>query len=129
MEPHDIDTDGTVRAATVRRWVDEACDDYLARCPRLGAVLAAPGNVTEREVRIAGGVTSDAGDVVVTARATELWPSACRLSVRVRASDAAVLDGSCIVSVRDGASGAAVELGDDVRDELIALEHAAQHFN
>jgi hypothetical protein len=34
-----------------------------------------------------------------------------------------------MVSIVDTQSGDARELGDAVRDELIALAHAAQHFN
>jgi hypothetical protein len=33
------------------------------------------------------------------------------------------------VSLEDPATGEAREIGDDIRDELIALEHAAAHYN
>ena len=36
---------------------------------------------------------------------------------------------SCTVSFVDPANGEPGELGDAVRDELIALAHTAQHFN
>jgi hypothetical protein len=125
----DLEPDGTVREATVRRWIDAVCDDYLARCARLSALLDAPEHVEQRAVRLPAALTGETGDVVVTARATEVWPAACKLSVRVRSTDAGLLDASCIVSVCDRGTGAEVALGDDIRDELIALEHAAEYFN
>jgi hypothetical protein len=125
----DLAPDGALQEATLRRWVDAACDDYLARCARLSELLAAPEHVAQRAVRLPGALAGATGDVVVTARATEVWPAACRLSVRVRSSDAALLDASCVVSVCDRTTGAEVALGADIRDELIALEHTAEYFN
>jgi hypothetical protein len=36
---------------------------------------------------------------------------------------------SCVVSLEKEDTGTLRDLGTDVRDELIALEHAAAHFN
>jgi hypothetical protein len=47
--------------------------------------------------------------------------------VRVRYADA-VLDKTCEFRLEDSA-GIAGALTDEVRDELIALEHAASHIN
>jgi len=128
VAPGDVEDDGTVREIALRRWVDAACDDYLARCHRFGALAADARHAAHRELQLPGSLRSDAASVVVSARATEVWPAACKLSVRVRASSDEVVDAACIVSLRDD-TGAAVELGNDVRDELIALEHVAEHFN
>jgi acyl-CoA thioesterase FadM len=39
------------------------------------------------------------------------------------------VDVSCIVRLVDPSTGEPRELGTEVRDELIALEHAAEHYN
>jgi hypothetical protein len=44
-------------------------------------------------------------------------------------SDDAACNLAYRVSLEDATTGDAIELGDDVRDELIALAHAAQHYN
>jgi hypothetical protein len=53
------------------------------------------------------------------------------LAVRVRTLGAEdrVVNGSQRVELVDPVSGAAQELGTAIRDELIAIEHAARHFN
>jgi hypothetical protein len=64
----------------------------------------------------------------VSVSASEFWDDSFRLSVRVRSGAERVLDTSCMVTVRDQA-GEPIPLGAAVRDELIAREHAARHFN
>jgi hypothetical protein len=52
--------------------------------------------------------------------------------VRVRTdghADDVVANVTCVASVEDSTTGEACELGDDVRDELISLEHTARHIN
>jgi hypothetical protein len=39
------------------------------------------------------------------------------------------VDVTCIVRLVDPTTGEPRELGAEVRDELIALEHAAEHYN
>jgi hypothetical protein len=68
--------------------------------------------------------------VFVSASATELWPHAFAISVRLRPLDGASdrpLDVVCRVALQ--CDGEAVELDNEIRDELIAIEHAAQHYN
>lgn len=36
---------------------------------------------------------------------------------------------TCRIHLEDPATGAAHELGTEIRDELIALEHSARYFN
>jgi hypothetical protein len=70
--------------------------------------------------------------VTVSAGATEIWPTEFAVEVRVRtygSADDVAFSASCRVSMVDSESGEARELGDAVRDELIALAHAARHFN
>jgi hypothetical protein len=54
------------------------------------------------------------------------------MAFRVRSygsADDVVRNVTCTVGLEDPRTGAAPELGDAVRDELIALEHAARHTN
>jgi hypothetical protein len=70
--------------------------------------------------------------VVVSAGATEVRPSSFTVAVRMRSmgddGDGGVLNVACEISLEDQA-GDAHEIGAHVRDELIALAHAARHFN
>jgi len=70
--------------------------------------------------------------VAVSAGATEVRRSSFTVAVRLRAAGGATdvaVNAACVVSLQDPATGEARELGGDVRDELIALDHAAAHFN
>jgi len=49
--------------------------------------------------------------------------------VRIRAAADCALDASCVLSVHERDTDADAELGVDIRDELIALEHSARHYN
>ena len=112
-----------------QRWVRAACAEYLERCTELGAVQEARGLVTIVRVGARADVERLRGatGVLVSVRATEFFPDSFMLAVRVRASDG-VIDTTCEVRLEDGA-GNAVALDDAIRDELIALEHAAAHVN
>jgi len=69
-------------------------------------------------------------EVIVGAGATEIRPTSFTIALRLRPTggdgDAAV-NVAYEVSLEDPQTGEACELGTDVRDELIALEHAASH--
>ncbi|HTD49742.1 MAG TPA: hypothetical protein VK771_04035, partial [Acidimicrobiia bacterium] len=71
--------------------------------------------------------------VVVTAGVTEFYPTSFTIAVRVRSygrhDDDVVANVRCVVDLEDPATGEVCQLGDAVRDELIALEHAARHTN
>ena len=122
VSPADLDASGAVSPSVVAAWLDEVRGDYLARCPLLSAL----GTV---DVRTAGPApVVDALDgVAVSATAAEVQPAAVTLSLRVRTADR-TFDARSVLRVL-GADGQAVELGKGVRDELIALEHSATHYN
>jgi hypothetical protein len=114
----DRDPDGHVRDDVLRHWVAGACATYLDRCATLprDRVRQRPGPLPPA-ARL-----GQASAVVVTAGATEFRPDSFTLAVRVRGGEVA-LDVRCAVQLEDG------ELGQDVRDELIAIEHSARHVN
>lgn len=129
----DVDADGDVRDDVVARWVDEACRAYLEQCH----TLAAAANRDALAVRSRVGALPPGAHlgrpeaVAVSASAREVRPTSFTMAVRLRTggeSDVAV-NTSCVVTLEDPDTGTACELGRDVRDELIELEHAAGHFD
>ena len=70
--------------------------------------------------------------VIVTASATEFRPTEFAVSVRLRPTggdeNGGPVDLTCVVAL-ENAAGSPLELGTVVRDELIALQHAAQYMN
>ncbi len=134
--PADRTADGGVEPAAVGRWIDAARHAYLDRCPVLERTRAAAGLVLSHRVgRLPDAALFGRPDVVaVSASAAEFRPSSFTLSVRMRAVDTTddrdvALNATVTVSLTDPATGEAAELGDEIRDELISLEHAAEHFN
>ena len=116
--------------ATLEEWMFAICDEYLAQCPRLRAECGAPGRRIVRDLDVpTGAALADTDPVVVSATASEFWPDAFRLSVRLRAVDAVSVNASCRISIEVVETGARVELGTEIRDEIIALEHSARHYN
>jgi acyl-CoA thioesterase FadM len=130
----DLDPDGMVRDERVAQWVAAARSAYLRRCAALRRLREASG--LELQDRVAplppGAALGRPAAVVVTAGVREVWPSSFAVAVRLRPvggdRDTAV-DVTCIVRLVDPATGEPRELGREVRDELIALEHAAEHYN
>ena len=128
----DVDGDGDVRDDVLARWFDEACAAYLERC----RVLAETANRDRVVVRSRFGALPSAAQlgqpalVAVGATAREVRASSFTIAVRLRTGgdDDVTVNTSCIVSLEDPDTGSARDLGDEVRDELIALEHAATHF-
>ena len=129
----DLDAGGEVRDDVVARWVDEACAEYLALCHVLAGAAKPEGLVVRSRVgRLPpGSQLGRPATVDVSASAREVRPSSFTIAVRLRAGgeNDVLMNASCVVSIEDPDTGAARELGDEVRDELIALEHAAAHFN
>ena len=126
IDAGDLDDAGAIRRTSLERWVTDACAAYVARCSTLGA--AASARITALPDVTAGGSPSG---VTVSAGATELLPAAVVVAVRLRFTgghDDQVLNARCEVT-RVASDGSAEPLGDDVRDELIALEHAASFTN
>jgi hypothetical protein len=70
--------------------------------------------------------------VITTVGVTEVHPKALTIAVRLRpvGSDRETpLNHTCEVRLEDPKTGEVALLTDDIRDELIALAHAAEHFN
>jgi hypothetical protein len=126
--------DGVITDTNVAEWVDAACRAYLDRCPRLQAMSRASG---ARVVCRAGDLPPAAAlgrpsSVLVTATAPEFRPSSFTIAVRLRAlgdEDAGPLNVRCEVRVEDPATGEARPLGNEIRDELIAVEQAARFYS
>lgn len=130
----DLASDGSIGDDAVWGWVDRAVHAYLEQCRILQAtrardrlevrVDAAP---PERPARLAA-----APHVLVTATATEVFPTSFVVAVRVRpvgGGDDHPLDVSRSVELLDPETAQPRELGVEIRDELIALAHAARHYN
>jgi hypothetical protein len=133
VEATDRDEDGDIRDTTVARWVDAACSAYLDQCASLPA--PGPSGETRRRTEVVqvpvGAALGRPGAVVVSATATEVLPTEFVIAVRVRpvgGDDRAAGNARCVVRVED-ATGVALPIATTLRDELIALEHAARHFN
>jgi hypothetical protein len=128
----DRDATGAVSDAAVVRWVQRACEDYLAQCETLARRRADGLRVrTQPDTLPPGASIGPAAAVVVSASATEVLPEAFVISIRLRAvgrGDGGVGNAACSVTVVDG-SNAVQPVDNGLRDELIALEHAARHFN
>ena len=59
-------------------------------------------------------------------------PAAFVISVRIRpvgGESTDPLDVTCEIQLEDPSTGAAQDIGREIRDELIALEQAARHYN
>ncbi len=91
---------------------------------RLGLEVTQSGAARRRRRERLGRPTA----VMIGAGATEIHPTAFTMAFRLRPVDGDgddAINASYEVSLIDPETGTAVELGTDVRDELIALEHAA----
>jgi acyl-CoA thioesterase FadM len=124
---------GVVADRSVARWVAAARSAHLDRCAALRRRQQEAG--LELEVQSAtlppGASLGRPATVLVTAGVREVWPSSFAVAVRLRPLDGdrdAAVNATCVMRLVDPA-GEPRELGDEVRDELIALEHAAEHFN
>jgi hypothetical protein len=130
----DLDDDGSVRGESLERWIAAATSAYLAQVPALQHTCETAG----AELQISGdppatgALPGRPAQVVVSATATEFFPTSFTLSLRIRSvagTDDRSISASCEVRCIAPGSGTAVALENDVRDEIIALEHAARHYN
>ncbi|KAA2255242.1 hypothetical protein F0L68_28910 [Solihabitans fulvus] len=127
---HDLTTDGTLDLAAVERWLDTTRAAYLDHCALL---QQQPGLLTARpralpDLAPFGRPTT----VYVSAGASEVHPASFTVSLRLRPFGGDVdtpLNTTCVMTLVDDTTGEPRELGTAVRDELIALEHAARHMN
>lgn len=132
--PDDVDAGGVVRDASVARWVAGARDAYLGALVALHELRERAGlELRERVEGVPQGAALGRPKIVaVSAGVREVKPTSFALALRLRAMGGdrdAVANLACVVWLEDPATGEPAELGDGVRDELIALEHAAQHMN
>ena len=134
VSPEECGPDGLVTPQTLGTWVDAAVQAYLDQCAALrrqavdgGLTLnRQPGRLPKSSLL---GVPTD---VLVTASATEVRPAEFVISIRVRPFGGDMdlpLNVTCLVFLEDPYSGDKAALATAVRDELIALEHAAHHMN
>jgi len=128
-----LDANGVLRPDALARWIADARDAYLGEVGSVRA-LVDRGLLLRAAVDTAGAPpVVQPSRVVVSAGATEVYPASFTLAFRVRGygsgGDDLVVNLAASVSLEDPATGAPVELGNEVRDELIALEHAARHAN
>lgn len=133
LQHHDIGAEDVVRDDAVEQWVTEGRDAYLDQCRELrelqrsGLVLR-----TRYSALPTGAQLGQPTRVTVSAGATEVFPTSFTMAFRLRSygpADDAVFNLTCAVSLEDPHTGEAQELGAAIRDELIALEHAARHTN
>jgi hypothetical protein len=131
--PDDLGPDGEVTDAAVRRWIESACAAYLEQCRSLAERADREGADVQAEdgPLPTGADLGRPASVVVSASATEVFPDSFVLGVRLRPLDGhgrQVVNATRTIQVVD-AAGTAREIDAVIRDELIALEHAAHHFN
>ena len=134
VSPNDLDPDGYVTAEALGGWLAEAVEAYLAQCTTLHDRVARESlNLVRRPGRQPrASLLGRPTEVLITASATEVRPTEFFVSVRVRPFGGEVdlpLNVTCRVSIEDDTTGEPVELGTTVRDELIALEHAAEYMS
>jgi acyl-CoA thioesterase FadM len=130
----DLDANGNVRDDVVERWITKVRDDYLAQClvlrdtaARSGLALRCAGELP------AGRQFGRPSMLVVSAGVTEVHPASFTLALRLRSvgqgEDDLAVNANCVVTLVDPATGEAAPIDDTIRDEMIALEHAARHYN
>jgi hypothetical protein len=129
----DRDSEGRIRDDAVTRWVADALDAFLDQCAVLDRLRVSEALERREQTRwLSSPADLDAApNVLVTATATEVFPTSFVVAVRVRpvsGQDDHPLDARSSVELVDE-SGTPKALGDAVRDELIALAHAARHYN
>jgi acyl-CoA thioesterase FadM len=129
----DVDAEGNVQESTLQRWAIDACSEYLDRCDSLQRLRTDSG--LHLACRLSGATPGNAlgrpAVVAVSAGVTEVRPRGFTIALRLRAfgADPATLSARCVVRLEDPATGEPQELGDAVRQELVALQHSATHLN
>jgi hypothetical protein len=130
----DLDANGAVRAQIALEWIEAACDVYLKGCTLL-VTQAAPDDLAIERAEITlppGALSGKPTELAISVGVSEFFPTAFTMTVRVRpfgGDDDRAVNLSRDVSIVDRLTGAAQPLGRDVRDELIAHAHTAEHFN
>ena len=134
VEAGDLDGEGVVRDDRVGEWIRAAVAAYIERCPLVQELAADAGvELTQRPVALPPGSAFGRPELVlVSAGATEVHPTSFTVAVRIRSVGGdreQPINAACVVRLEDIATGEPRELGNGVRDELIALQHAARYSN
>jgi len=139
LQAHDVaerdrDPDGFVTDEALEHWIAEARAAYLDQCSRLHVARARNGSELRYRTRARpqGPELGRPARVVVSASATEIFPTSFVISMRLRATGGEsdeLVNTSCTVELENPVTGAVEEISREIRDELIALEHSALFFN
>jgi acyl-CoA thioesterase FadM len=135
VQAGNLDPGGMVRDESVARWAAAARSAYLDRCAALRRRQEEPGRelqVQSASLPPGASLGRRPSAVAVSVGVREVWPSSFAIAVRLRPDGGdreVAVNGGVVMRLVDPATGEPRELGDEVRDELIALEHAAQHYN
>lgn len=134
VEPGDRDEEGYVSAETLRTWLSDAVDAYLGQCTALHRQANQPGRslVRRSSRQPRAGLIGRPDEVFITASATEIRPTEFFISVRVRPYGNNIdlpINITCRVSVEDARTGDPFPLDEAVKDELVALEQAAEYMS
>jgi hypothetical protein len=132
ITPAERDAEGYVTADVLGRWLAEAVDAYLAQCEQLHRRAQGHTLVRRPGRQPRASLLGRPAEVLVTASATEVRPTEFFISIRVRpfqGDEDLPLNVTCRVSIEDTRSGEPLELGSVVRDELIAIERAAEYMS
>lgn len=135
VQAGDLDAGGAVRDDSVARWVAAARSAYLDRCAALRRRQEGAGlelRVESASLPPGASLGRRPAAVAVSAGVREVWPSSFAIAVRLRPLDGdrdTPVNATCVMALVDPAGGEPRELGDEVRDELVTLEQAAEHFN
>jgi hypothetical protein len=134
VTPEDLAVGGGIRDEVVESWIAASRSAYLDRCVLLNELLERSGLRLRYRTRQrhGGALLGQPTSVITTAGATEVHPEAFTIAVRLRphGGDREIpLNHTCTVQLEDPETGEVRPLPNDIRDELIALAHAAEHFN
>jgi uncharacterized membrane protein len=131
-QSHTVDANEELTDVVVGAWIEDTCNAYIERCQRLLEIRDSEGlSVVCQVGEFRASMLGHPDEVVSSASATELRPASFTIGVKLRplgADATAILNVMCEVSLQDR-EGVARDLGDEIRDELIALAHAAEHYN
>jgi hypothetical protein len=118
VEPGDRDDDGRLTAAGVERLFTRASAEYFALCT---TIVASP---ELRRCAVAPGTVPVGAEVTVSVGVVEIYPESFDMDVRIRPAerDGIAASGRCSLAPVGGVS-------ESMRDEFIALAHAARHMH
>ena len=116
----DVDDAGALTVEAAERLFARARDLYLAGCRTL----------EDREVEVLevvvlpGDTLAAPGEVTVSVSVVEVFPDRFTMHVRIRpvGGDGVAAEGGCSILAGGGTT-------DEIRDELIARAHAAEHYH